>query len=407
MRIPHRNRESSNQHPLRVAYFSGTMRRGQDGVTRVLYRTIDALRDQGIKSIFFSPIVPDAGDSSAEMRTVPSIAFPWYPDYRIALPGYKAFTAELQQFRPDILHIHSPCTLGCAAVHWGKRNNVPVVATYHTHFASYAKYYKIKALEVFGWNYMRSLYHSCQRVYVPSIPILHELATRGLEHLAFMPHGVDAATFSPRHRSRNWRTGVTPEGKKILLYAGRLVWEKDLQTLIGACAILKAQRSDWILVLAGDGPVRAELASAMPEAKFLGSLAGRELSAAYASSDILVFPSTTETFGNVVVEAMASGLPPICAAEGGAGGSIQHGITGFITNPRDASDIARHVGLLLDDPSKLLSMGKAARAYARTQTWEGIFERLFADYKSVVSQYVPGRRQGKRTKAASLRGQRR
>jgi phosphatidylinositol alpha 1,6-mannosyltransferase len=402
-----RNRESTHQRPLRVAYFSGTMRRGQDGVTRVLYRTIDALRDQGIKSIFFSPIVPDAGDSSADMRTVPSIAFPWYPDYRIALPGYKAFTSDLQHFRPDILHIHSPCTLGCAAVHWGKRNNVPVVATYHTHFASYAKYYKIKALEVFGWNYMRSLYHSCQRVYVPSLPILHELATRGLEHLAFMPHGVDAASFSPRHRSRNWRNSVAPDGKKILLYAGRLVWEKDLQTLIGACAILTAQRSDWTLVLAGDGPVRAELASAIPEAKFLGSLAGRELSVAYASSDILVFPSTTETFGNVVVEAMASGLPPICAAEGGAGGSIQHGITGFITNPRDASDIARHVELLLDDPARLLRMGRAARAYARTQTWEGIFDRLFADYRSVVAQYVPGRRRGKRTKAASLPAYRR
>jgi|WetSurMetagenome_2_1015567.scaffolds.fasta_scaffold29771_3 phosphatidylinositol alpha 1,6-mannosyltransferase len=407
MHNPPTNRESSRRRPLRVAYFSGTMRRGQDGVTRVLYRTIDALHEQGIKSIFFSPIIPDADDSSADMRTVPSIAFPWYPDYRIALPGYKAFTADLQQFRPDILHIHSPCTLGCAAVHWGRHNNVPVVATYHTHFASYAKYYRIKALEIFGWNYMRSLYHSCQRVYVPSIPILHELATRGLEHLAFMPHGVDAAAFSPRHRSSHWRDAITPDGKKILLYAGRLVWEKDLQTLIATCAMLKAQRSDWILTLAGDGPVRGELAAAMPEAKFLGSLAGRELATAYASSDILVFPSTTETFGNVVVEAMASGIPPICAAEGGAGSSIQHGINGFITSPRDAADIARHVGVLLDDPARMLRMGKAARAYARTQTWEGIFDRLFADYRSVVAQYASARRRGRRKNAASHSGARR
>lgn len=400
MHIARRNRKSIHQHPLRVAFFSGTMRRGQDGVTRVLYRTIDALRDQGIESIFFSPIIPEAEDAAADMRTVPSIAFPWYPDYHIALPGYRAFESDLKQFRPDILHIHSPCPLGCAAIHWGKRNNVPVVATYHTHFASYAKYYKIKALEVFGWNYLRSLYHSCQRVYVPSLPILHELATRGLEHLAFMPHGVDAKSFSPRHRSRQWRNGVAPDGKKVLLYAGRLVWEKDLQTLIEMYALLKTQRSDWTLVLAGDGPVRAELASAMPQAKFLGSLSGRALSAAYASSDILVFPSTTETFGNVVVEAMASGLPPICAAEGGAGGSVQHGINGFITSPRDPSDIARHVGLLLDDPVRLLRMGRAARAYARTQTWEGIFDRLFADYRSVVAEYVPARRRRKRRRVA-------
>jgi glycosyltransferase involved in cell wall biosynthesis len=215
-----------------------------------------------------------------------------------------------------------------------------------------------------------------------------------------MPHGVDAKSFTPRHRSQQWRNGIAPDSKKLLLYAGRLVWEKDLQTLIGVYALLKAQRSDWSLVIAGDGPVRAELASAMPEAKFLGSLSGRALSTAYASSDILVFPSTTETFGNVVVEAMASGLPPICAAEGGAGGSIQHGINGFITSPRDPADIARHIGILLDDPVRLLKMGLAARAYARTQTWEGIFDRLFADYRSIVAEYVPARLRRRRRKIA-------
>lgn len=393
------HRESVHDRPLRVAYFSGTMRRGQDGVTRVLYRTIDALRDHGMSSIFFSPVVPDPEEAPAEMRAVPSIAFPWYPDYRIALPGYRAFEADLQRFSPDLLHIHSPCPLGCAAVHWGKRNGVPVVATYHTHFASYAKYYKIKALEVFGWNYLRSLYHSCQRLYVPSVPILHELSTRRLDHLAFMPHGVDAQSFNPRHRSRCWRNSFATGGKTVLLYAGRLVWEKDLRTLMQVYSLLKERRSDWTLVLAGDGPIRSELEAAMPHAQFLGSLSGAELSAAYASSDILVFPSTTETFGNVVVEAMASGLPPICAAEGGAAGSIQHGVNGFITNPRDASDIARHITLLLDDPPRLRTMGKAARSYARTQTWEGIFERLFRDYALVVTEHDSARRR-RRGKAA-------
>ena len=383
-----RNRQPSTHHALRVAYFSGTMRRGQDGVTRVLYRTIEALREQEIQSVFFSPVIPEQTDMPAEMHIVPSLAFPGYPDYRIALPGYRAFEAELQEFSPDILHIHSPCPLGCAAVHWGKRNAIPVVATYHTHFASYAKYYKVKALEFFGWNYLRSLYHSCQRIYVPSVPILHELATRGLGHLAFLPHGVDAHAFTPRHRSRLWRSRLTPDGKKVLLYAGRLVWEKDLQTLVNVYTLLKEQRSDWILALAGDGPIRAQLESAMPEAKFLGNLSGRDLSAAYASSDILLFPSTTETFGNVVIEAMASGLAPVCAAEGGAAGSIQHGINGFVTNPRDAHDIARHAAVLLDDPARLASLGKAARAYARTQTWEKIFERLFADYRTVVDEFA-------------------
>jgi phosphatidylinositol alpha 1,6-mannosyltransferase len=378
----------SSGNPLRVAYFSGTMRRGQDGVTRVLYRMIEALREQKIESLFFSPIIPEPGEANAEMRSVPSVAFPWYPDYRIALPGYRAFESELAQFAPDILHIHSPCPLGCAAVHWGRRNGIPVVATYHTHFASYAKYYKVKALGVFGWNYIRSLYHSCQRLYVPSVPILHELASRGLRRLAFLPHGVDADVFSPRHRSRQWRDRLAPNGEKVLLYAGRLVWEKDLHTLVEVYKHLRFLRSDWSLALAGDGPIRAELESAMPDARFLGSLSGGDLSAAYASSDMLVFPSTTETFGNVVIEGMASGLVPVCAAEGGAGGSIQHGISGYVTNPRDAGDIVRHIRILLDDPGRMSKMGKAARAYARTQNWAGIFERLFEDYRRVVEEYA-------------------
>jgi glycosyltransferase involved in cell wall biosynthesis len=384
--------ESAHRRPLRVAFFSGTMRRGQDGVTRVLYRTIDALRAEGIESIFFSPVIPAPGNAPAEMRSVPSIAFPWYPDYRIALPGYRAFETALAGFSPDLLHIHSPCPLGCAAVHWGRRHGVPVVATYHTHFASYAKYYNLKALEVFGWNYLRSLYHSCRRVYVPSIPILHELASRGLEHLAFLPHGVDARVFTPRHRSPRWRHTIAPGERRILLYAGRLVWEKDLRTLIDAYQILRERRSDWTLAIAGDGPLRSELEARMPEARFLGSLSGHDLSVAYASSDIFVFPSTTETFGNVVMEAMASGLVPVCAAEGGAGGSIQSGINGYVTTPRDAADIVRHIELLLDDTARLARIARAARTYARTQTWEGVFDRLFADYRRIVAEQAHTRR---------------
>ncbi len=378
--------------PLRVAYFSGTMRRGQDGVTRVLYRTIDALSAEGIESMFFSPVIPAPENAPAEMRCVPSMAFPWYPDYRIALPGYRAFETALADFSPDLLHIHSPCPLGCAAVHWGRRHGVPVVATYHTHFASYAKYYNVRALEVFGWNYLRSLYHSCRRVYVPSVPILHELASRGLEHLTFLPHGVDARIFTPRHHSARLRRALAPDGRRILLYAGRLVWEKDLRTLIDTYRVLRERRSDWTLAIAGDGPVRSELEASMPEARFLGSLSGHDLSVAYASGDIFVFPSTTETFGNVVLEAMASGLVPVCAAEGGAGRSIQSGINGYVTTPRDPDDIVRHIALLLDDAPRLARMGRAARAYARTQTWEGVFDRLFADYRRIVEEQVRTKR---------------
>jgi glycosyltransferase involved in cell wall biosynthesis len=274
-----------------------------------------------------------------------------------------------------------------AAVQCARKHRLPVVATYHTHFASYAKYYRIEALEGVGWKYLKGLYNRCQRTFVPSLPIMAELEARGMQHLEYLPHGVDAERFHPRFFSSGWRARVSPEGKKILLFAGRLVWEKDLATLIGLYDLLRARRSDWVLVLAGDGPARAELAAAMPDAVLCGKLPSEELAVAYASSDVFVFPSTTETFGNVTLEAMASALVPVCVREGGAWGVVRDGVTGFIAPPRDDAAVAAVVELLLDQPGKRLEMSRAALAYARTQRWEAIFQRLFTTYREVIGEF--------------------
>jgi glycosyltransferase involved in cell wall biosynthesis len=330
------------------------------------------------------------------MHQVPSVAIPLYPDYRFALPGYGHFERTLRGFQPDILHIHSPCSLGMAAVQYGRKHGVPVVATYHTHFTSYAKYYRIRALEGFGWNYLKGVYNRCQRTFVPSLPIKAELEGRGIQNLEYLPHGVDAESFHPRFSSAEWRGTISPEGRNILLFAGRLVWEKDLRTLIGVYDLLRSRRRDWVLALAGDGPIRGELEAAMPDAKFLGHLVATELSTAYASSDIFVFPSTTETFGNVMLEAMASAVPPICSREGGACGVVEDGVTGFVTAPRDAADITARVEFLLDHPDRRAEMARSALAYARSQRWEAIFSRLFAAYDAVIRDF----QQQERRKAA-------
>jgi len=321
------------------------------------------------------------------MHRFPSVTFPLYPEYRLAIPGYFHFERILRGYRPDILHIHSPCSLGLAAVQYGQRFGIPTVATYHTHFASYAKYYRVKTLEAWGWNYMKALYNRCQRTFVPSLPILHELEERGFQDLEYLPHGVDVRTFDPGFRSAEWRGSMSPEGKAILLYAGRLVWEKDLRTLIGVYDSLRSRRTDWVLAVAGDGPVRRELEAAMPDAMFLGHLSGRDLSTAYASSDVFVFPSTTETFGNVMLEAMASAVVPVCASEGGACGVVENGVTGFVTRPRDAGDIAARVEFLLDHPEWRAQMGRAAFLSTRTKTWEVIFARLVAAYSEVILNF--------------------
>jgi phosphatidylinositol alpha 1,6-mannosyltransferase len=379
------NRQTAR--PLRVAYFAGSMKPGHDGVTRVLYRLIDALSRPGIESVFFSSIVPDPAHQPVPMHEVPGVALPFYKDYKLPLPGYNHFRSDLRQFRPDLLHINSPCPLGHAAVHYGQRFGIPVVATYHTHFPSYAKYYRADAFEACGWNYLRKLYNNCERVYVPSRPVLDELRAHSFSSVEFLPHGVDASIFTPLYRSEEWRRSQGMEGKTVLFYAGRLVWEKDLRTMAKAYSMITRRHPEALFVLAGDGPAREELGQMMPEALFLGHQSGEDLSRAYASSDIFVFPSTTETFGNVTLEAMASGIPPVCAKEGGAYGFVDPGVTGLLAAPHDPDDLAAKILYLLEHPVRRMEMGKAAYAFAKEQSWEKIFEKLFRSYEEVIEGY--------------------
>lgn len=375
------------QDKIKIAYFAGSMKPGQDGVTRVLYKMIEYFYKNNINNIFFSPIVPEESEQPTKMFAVPAFTLPVYKDYKFAMPGMKYFEEILKNFAPDILHINSPCSLGYAAVKYGQKNNIPVVATYHTHFPSYAKYYKVKALESLGWNYLRSLYNKCETVYVPSRPIMDELSKQGLDTIKFLPHGVDAELFNPSFKSLEWKEAIGCKGKKVILYSGRLVWEKDLRIFANTYQIVKAKRNDAVFVLAGDGPIRSELKELMPDAVFLGYQSGISLSTAYASSDIFSFPSTTETFGNVTVEAMASGIPPVCVREGGAYGIIKEGITGLIAEPHNAESLAGKILYLLDNDDIRINIGLNALEYSKTQTWDNIISQLLQSYNEIIDNY--------------------
>ncbi len=222
---------------------------------------------------------------------------------------------------------------------------------------------------------------------MPSKPIIEELSEHGLTTIQLLPHGVDTNTFNPGFARKDWKQNHGIEGKTALLFAGRLVWEKDLLTLAQTYKLLTEKRDDVVFVLAGDGPIRKELEKLMPKALFLGYQSGEELSAAYASSDIFVFPSTTETFGNVTVEAMASGIPPICAREGGAFGMINNGVNGLIAEPRDPNDLAYKIEILLNKPDFRKKLAENAYNFAITQSWQNIVDRLLFSYNEVIKNY--------------------
>ncbi len=371
---------------MRIACFSANMRIGQDGVTRVLYRTMEAACERGHDVLAITAMVPEPGETEIPMHRVRSVPLPLQKAYRLPLPGETWFARALSEFQPDLVHIHSPCTLGWSALCWARAHAIPVVATYHTHFPAYSRYYHLSAFEGLAWRITRSFYNGVDRTFVPALPVLEELRHRGIGNLEYLPHGVDLGLFNPAYRSASWRSRFSGGRKPIVLFTSRLVWEKNLQVLADAYTRLREDRDDFEMVIVGDGHARTELEALMPGAHFLGYQGGCALSESYASSDLFVFPSTTETFGLVTLEAMASGLVPVAARRGGAVGIVEDGRCGLLTEPDDADDLARAVSALLDRPAERGVMRQAAISRARRFGWNAVFDGLFRAYDEVCGR---------------------
>jgi glycosyltransferase involved in cell wall biosynthesis len=372
---------------MRIAYFNANLRKGQDGVTRVMYKMFDGALARNIETLAFTSTLPEPADMVVPMVKVPSVPLFLQKNYRLALPSYHLFARRLNEFKPDIIHINSPCTLGFRAVKYALHFDIPVVATYHTHFPTYPRYYNLIGLEQLTWKITRHLYNQVDCTFVPSKPILEELEEHGVNNLEYLPNGVDLRSFNPRFRSNEWRKRVGAENKPVVLFVSRLVWEKDLRVLAEAYRLLRAKRDDFELVIVGDGPAREEFEQLVPGAHFLGYKSGQPLAECYASSDIFVFPSTTETFGLVTVEAMASGIVPVAAKVGGAAGIIEEGISGLFSKPFDAADMARQVGHLLDSPDLRRMLAQQALDRAQDYGWDHILEKLFTNYEYIIDEH--------------------
>lgn len=376
---------------IRIAYFNASFKVGQDGVTRVLYKMIEGALERNHEVIAISSVLPEKHEQIVPMYQVPSVIMPLYKNYRLAIPGYQTFAKALDKFNPDILHINSPCPLGFSAMKYGEVFNIPVVATYHTHFPKYLPYYHLSALEEWTWKLSRSLYNNIDRTFVPTRPIMEELLQHNFHELEYLPNGVDGVVFNPKRRSFVWRKQFGNATKTIILFVSRLVWEKDLQVLVEVNKILKEKRNDFEIVIVGEGPARKEFQAKMPAAHFLGYQSGIPLAEIFASSDIFAFPSTTETFGLVTLEAMASGLVPVAANAGGAVDIIEDGKSGLFAAPKNGKDMAEKIEYLLDHPEKRKVMGRNASARSSVYHWQNIFEQLFSSYKDLQNIYTQNR----------------
>jgi phosphatidylinositol alpha 1,6-mannosyltransferase len=371
---------------LKVAYFTESLYPHVDGVSRTLARLFDTLEERDVDFRIFSPFVPDASVRwSARVHPVRYVRFPPYPDYRVSLPGSSGAARELERFAPDLVHLVSPTPMAIWAQRWARRRGIPVVSSFHTNFVSYFRYYGVRALEPGGWRLLRWFYNRCVRVYAPSFSILRELRDRGIERGELWSRGIDASAFSPAHRDAALRQEIgAADDLPVLLLVSRLVKEKDLADLVAVDAILRERGVPYRLALVGDGPMRAELETGLPHAVFAGHQVGEALARWYASADVFVFPSTTETLGNVVLEALASGLPAVVVDRGGPQDLVDSGVTGFVARANDPADIADRVESLLRDPALRARMSRAARTAAAERDWGAINGRLIESYADVV-----------------------
>jgi phosphatidylinositol alpha 1,6-mannosyltransferase len=373
---------------MKIAYFSESLLPHVDGVSRTLAQLFGFLERAGVDFRVFSPFVPPPEISWANrVHEVPYIHVPWHPEYRVTVPIGHKISARLDEYGPDLIHVVSPTPVAVRAQKYGGRKGIPVVGSFHTHFVSYFRYYGLRRIEGFGWSLLRSFYRRCEVVYAPSHGIIRQLAAHGIGHTELWSRGIDLGRFSPRWRDAGLRARVgADDDTPLLLMVSRLVKEKDLADLVRAERILRARGSRHRLALVGDGPMRAELERALPDAFFAGHQTGDDLARWYASGDVFVFPSTTETFGNVILEAQASGLPAVVVDRGGPTDLVEAGVTGLVARANDPADFAAKVEALLADAEARRRMGCRAREAAAERDWNAINGRLLESYRRVVER---------------------
>jgi phosphatidylinositol alpha 1,6-mannosyltransferase len=372
---------------MRVLFFTEALYPHVDGVSRTLARLFASLERTGVEFRVVSPFVPDASVSwSGRVRPARFVRFPLYPDYRISFPD-RVLAREMEAYAPDLVHVVSPTPMAIWAQRWARRHGVPVVASFHTHFVSYFRYYGVPRLEGMGWRMLRRFYARCARVYAPTVRIIRELEEHGIRDLELWSRGIDRDRFGPRFRAPALRAAAgADDDTPIVLMVSRLVREKDLLDLVPMERALRERGNRFRLVLVGDGPLREELERALPDAHFAGHQSGEALARWYASADVFVFPSTTETFGNVVAEAQASGVPPVVVDRGGPPELIEPGGTGWIARANDPADLAGCVERLLRDPAERRRIARDAHEAVSGRDWEAINGRLVDSYAAVIRQ---------------------
>ncbi|WP_168404493.1 glycosyltransferase family 4 protein [Arthrobacter silvisoli] len=395
---------------MRIAIVAESFLPLMNGVTHSILRVLEHLQERGDEVMVIAPSTSDTAVSDvvhgAYVHRLPSVPLAGYTNVRVALGGVNRVKRILADYAPDVVHLASPFVLGWRAVQAAHQLGIPTVAIYQTEVPSYAGRYGVPFLENWAWNRVDNIHLLASRTLVPSTFALNQLRGRGILRVGMWRRGVDTARFNPAKRSTAWRDSVlsagspaggglapeglapgssapgssAPAGERIIGYVGRLAVEKQVEDL-AVLADLPGTR----LVVVGDGPQRATLESALPNAVFTGFLGGDALAEAVASFDLFVHPGEFETFCQTIQEAMASGVPVVATGRGGPLDLVENSRTGWLYEPGNLTQLRAYVQDLVGDDAKRRAFGAAALASVQGRTWPALSAELVRHYKSAIA----------------------
>lgn len=369
---------------MRIALFSGNYNYLREGANQALNRLVAHAEREGHEVRIYSPVTATpAFEPAGTLVAVPSVALPVRDEFRLALSLPSRIRDDIRAFAPDLVHVSTPDILGTRAQTFAKRLGVPIVASLHTRFEAYLGYYGMEWLRPLAEAHLRRFYRRCDHVLVPTPAIAEEMRRlRGDDRVSVWSRGVDRDLFNPSRRDQGWRRahGLADEDVALLFF-GRLVLEKGVGDFVATVRRLSEREIPVRPLVVGGGPA-SDAVAALEGAVLTGHLEGPELARAIASADILLHPSRTETFGNVVLEAMASGLAIVCADAPSARALLEDGTSGLIGE--DVVAFVTAIAELAVDAERRRELGTAARLASAGFSWDAASDSALRAYRETL-----------------------
>ncbi|KAB8131770.1 glycosyltransferase family 1 protein [Gracilibacillus oryzae] len=373
---------------MKIAIFTDTFLPDVNGVAKTLGRLTTYLDSSNHHYIVISPKQTRNESATDQIYPQSSFPFPLYKECRISLPKKTEIKNLLLSFEPDIIHVATPFSIGLCGLQLAKKLNIPLVGSYHTDFDHYLHYYHLSLLSRPLWRYMEWFHQSMSRIFVPSAHTFSQLQKRDFHNIQIWKRGVDTTVFHPHYNHSEIRKKYNIKQKYILSYVGRLAPEKNIETLAYLFKNLPEQLNrqiHWSII--GDGPSKQYLEEhKTANVTITGFLSQKEVAPFLASSDLFVFPSESETFGNVVLEALACGTPVAGANAGGVKTIIQEGFTGMLCRQGKKDDYINAIASILENSIWRQQLEENAVRYAQKQRWEDQFEDLLTGYQEVINE---------------------